>query len=159
LEHIELRDGHAIQNPNIWIVPEFMTKDKFEKATVARIKWQTKKSKFINLTSCICQDMPEHIQLFDANLQERAATTSHSPHGMHLDSPDINMVSPIMENSMLSTQLEPNLPKPSKEQTPPLHSDVNMEQTDEQGRTEGNSGFPVVELSNIEERATAPTQC
>jgi hypothetical protein len=125
LENIELRGGTALQNPDIWMTPVFMDATKFEKATFARINWQTKQSRFINLTNCIRQGMPDDIPSLTTTLQ--------IVDEMALDCP-------VIDSTEISI-------------TPP---DVNMEYTN---LSEAAVGTLPTELPNVEERATAPTQC
>jgi hypothetical protein len=60
MERIQIKGATAILNPDIWAVPEFMDATKFIEATMNRVKWQSKKSNFLNLTKCIRQGLVEN---------------------------------------------------------------------------------------------------
>jgi hypothetical protein len=153
LENIEMKDGTAIRNPNIWLKPDFMEQAKFEQSTLARLKWQTKNSKFQNLTSCIMQGVPAHLEINGGLLQEMIAG---SPSSLLNDKV---MVSDFIDkNALVSGTMLPA--RKAELQASEIHSpilsqidtDVNMDQTDDQVSNEA-------ELPNVVVRATAPTQC
>jgi hypothetical protein len=158
LENIELKDGTALRNPDIWIKPDYMEWDKFEKSTLARVNWQTKQSKYINLTECIRQGMPEAFNLLDDHMDEMISNRKSVLPSVETKNLSQETVTPVLskiagENLDEQNQLIGHQAQPSN------NMDVTMEQSEEPSETDGPDGRLNTELASVVERATAPTQC